>query len=210
MSLLLDTVDAVRFAQVLLQAKAVQINTKNLTHGLRARSFRSIVTIVGCCRIRSCVVRRKSLLLMAFKRHFQHAQGIAAVATAGIPYGAMLADELELPFVYVRAGAKAHGLGRQIEGQLQPKQRLVLIEDLVSTGRSALNAAAALRAAEQQLIGVVSLFSYGLPSAAKAFTAADIPLYVLCRYEDLLQVALSEGQLSDTTHKQLKHLFANE
>ncbi|HLT45800.1 MAG TPA: orotate phosphoribosyltransferase [Rubricoccaceae bacterium] len=122
---------------------------------------------------------------------------IAGTATAGIPHAAWLADRLELPMVYVRASAKGHGRGNQIEGRLDEGARVVLVEDLVSTGGSSLAAVEALRAAGAEVRAVVAVFSYGLGRAEAAFRAAGVPLFTLTDYDTLLDVARAEGRLDD-------------
>jgi orotate phosphoribosyltransferase len=114
---------------------------------------------------------------------------IAGVATAGIPQGALVAEALGLPFIYVRSTAKEHGMGNQIEGLVQPGARVVLIEDLISTGGSSLKAAEAVREAGMQVQAIVGIFNYGFPQATANFTAAKVTLYTLTNYESLLLVA---------------------
>lgn len=118
---------------------------------------------------------------------------IAGTATAGIPHAAWLADLLELPLVYVRSQPKAHGRRNQIEGRLDAGQRVVLIEDLISTGGSSLDAVAALRDAGAEVLAVLGIFTYGLPAARAAFEAAGVPLHTLTSYEVLLDVAAEAG-----------------
>lgn len=127
---------------------------------------------------------------------FPDAGMIAGVATAGIPHGVLVADQLKLPFIYVRASAKGHGLGNRIEGVLEPGQKTVVIEDLISTGGSSLEACKALREAGLEIIGLVSVFTYGFPLAAKAFEDAGIPVRSLSNYAALTSVALEQGMIS--------------
>lgn len=118
---------------------------------------------------------------------------IAGTATAGIPHAALLADRLDLPLVYVRAKPKGHGRGNRIEGPLGDGQRVVVVEDLVSTGGSSLDAAAALREAGGEVLAVLAIFSYNLPRAAQAFAEAGVPLHALTDFDVLLDVAAAEG-----------------
>ena len=122
---------------------------------------------------------------------------IAGTATAGIPHAAWLADRLEKPMVYVRSSPKGHGRGNQIEGRLGEGARVVLVEDLVSTGGSSLAAVEALRAAGAEVLAVVAVFSYGLDRAEAAFRDAGVPLFTLSDYGALLDVARAEGRLDD-------------
>lgn len=121
---------------------------------------------------------------------------IAGTATAGIPHAAWLADLLELPMVYVRAAAKAHGKENLVEGRLERGQKVVLIEDLVSTGVSSVAAAKGLVSAGAELLGVVAIFSYGLETAAERFGEAGIPYRTLTSFDVLLREALERGVLT--------------
>ena len=120
---------------------------------------------------------------------------VAGTATAGIPHAAWLADRLALPMAYVRSKPKAHGRGNQIEGRVESGQGVVLVEDLVSTGGSSLEAVEALRQAGTEVAAVVAIFSYGLAVAAEAFAAADVPLHTLTTYPVLLDVASETGTI---------------
>lgn len=125
---------------------------------------------------------------------------IAGTATAGIPHAAWLADLLELPMVYVRGAAKDHGKGRRIEGLLEPGRRAVLIEDLVSTGGSSIDAAQALVEAGAELLGVAAIFTYGLGVARARFEDAGVALVTLTSFDELMDEALARGTLS-AAHK---------
>jgi orotate phosphoribosyltransferase len=120
---------------------------------------------------------------------------IAGAATAGVPWTAMVADRLKLPMAYVRPTPKNHGMGRQVEGPLAKGHQVVLIEDLISTGMSSLKCAEALRAEGADVPAVLALFSYGLPQAEAAFTAARIDLAVLSSFEVLSAEAEARGIL---------------
>lgn len=120
---------------------------------------------------------------------------ITGAATAGVPWAAMVADRLKLPMAYVRPTPKNHGMGRQVEGPMAKGHRAVLIEDLISTGMSSLKCADALRAEGAAVPAVLALFSYGLPQADAAFTAAGISLAVLSSFEVLAMEAEARGIL---------------
>lgn len=120
---------------------------------------------------------------------------IAGVATAGIAHGALLADKLEKPFVYVRASAKDHGRRNLIEGELQAGQRVLLIEDLISTGGSCLNAAEALRDAGCHVAGVLAIFQYGFARAHAAFAARNLEFQTLTDYDNLVKEAIASGYI---------------
>jgi orotate phosphoribosyltransferase len=124
---------------------------------------------------------------------FAEAEAIAGVATAGIAWGAMVADQLKLPFIYVRPKPKEHGLGNQIEGQYNPGQKIVVVEDLVSTGKSSLQVVDVLRQNEVEVIGMVSIFNYRFPQAAEAFEQAAVPIISLTDYPKLIALALKKA-----------------
>lgn len=135
----------------------------------------------------------KSELSNVIFESFPDAQVLAGVATAGIPWGAMAADQLKLPFCYVRPKPKDHGLGNQIEGDLQPGQSVLVVEDLISTGKSSLQVVEVLRAAGVQVAGMVALFTYGFPEADEAFRKAGVELLTLSNYPTLIERAKSKG-----------------
>ena len=139
---------------------------------------------------------------MIFEK-FPQADCIAGVATAGIAWGVMAADQLKLPYIYVSPKPKEHGLGNQIEGAYEQGQKVVVIEDLVSTGKSSLQVCDVLKNAGLQVVGMVSIFNYGFPEAANAFSIAGIPLFSLSSYEVLINLAVQKGQVSDNQLKSL-------
>ena len=120
---------------------------------------------------------------------------VSGTATAGIAHGALLADRLGLPFSYVRASAKGHGKENRIEGRVEPGQRVVVVEDLVSTGGSVLSAAAALRDAGAEPVAAFAVFTYGFPEADAAFSDAGLPLHTLTDFQTLARVAQETGAL---------------
>lgn len=124
---------------------------------------------------------------------FPEADMLAGVATAGIAWGAMAADQLKLPYIYVRPKPKEHGLGNQIEGYYEPGQKVVVIEDLISTGKSSLQVVDVLRQANIEVVGMVSIFTYGFAVAEKAFEASGVPYRSLTNYSNLIQLALEKG-----------------
>ena len=130
---------------------------------------------------------------------------VAGTATAGIPHAAWLAERLDLPMAYVRSKPKGHGRGNRIEGRVEAGQHLVLVEDLISTGGSSLQAVSALREADARVEAVLAIFSYGLPQAAMRFKEARLPLHVLTTFDTLLDVARAQGRLA---HGAIEHLHA--
>lgn len=129
---------------------------------------------------------------------------VAGVATAGIPHGVLLADVLEKPFVYVRSGAKDHGRRNQIEGELKSGQRVLVVEDLISTGGSCLLAVDALRDAGAEVVGVLAIFQYGFDKADIAFEAKGVGFKTLTNYDALVQEAARSGYVSESDLNTLK------
>ncbi|GAB3660973.1 orotate phosphoribosyltransferase [Echinicola sediminis] len=145
----------------------------------------------------------KGQLVEAIKANFPEAEGIAGVATAGIPQGALIAEEMSLPFIYVRSKAKGHGMENMIEGKVVPGQKVVVIEDLVSTGGSSLKAVEALKASGFEVLGMAAIFTYGFDVAKKNFEEAGIKLVCLSDYEAMLPQAVADSYASDEDLKSL-------
>ncbi len=135
----------------------------------------------------------KSEMCSVIFERFPEAEVLAGVATAGIAWGAMAADQLKLPYIYVRPKPKEHGLTNQIEGVFEKGQKVLVIEDLISTGKSSLQVCEVLKAAGAEVIGMVSIFTYGFEVAEKAFTDAGIPYCSLTNYHILIGLALEKG-----------------
>ncbi len=128
---------------------------------------------------------------------FREAEILAGVATAGIAWGAMAADQLKLPYIYVRPKPKEHGLSNQIEGVFEKGQKVLVIEDLISTGKSSLQVCEVLKAAGAEVIGMISIFTYGFEIAEEAFKDANIPYQSLTNYQTLISLALEKGIIAD-------------
>ncbi len=129
--------------------------------------------------------------------NFPEAEAIAGVATGAIAQGALVADMLNLPYVYVRSSPKDHGLENLIEGDLRQGQKVVVVEDLVSTGKSSLKAVEAVRNAGSEVVGMVALFTYGFPVAEKNFEEAGVKLLTLSNYNTMLEVALKTNYITE-------------
>lgn len=129
---------------------------------------------------------------------------IAGVATGAIAHGALVADLLQLPFIYVRSGAKEHGLGNQIEGHFEKGQKVVVIEDLISTGGSSLGAVKALREAGCEVLGMIAIFTYGFKKATDAFASESCRLDTLSNYGVLVETAVPSGYITDDDVETLK------
>lgn len=135
----------------------------------------------------------KEQLAALARQLYPEATVVAGVATGAIAQGALVAEELGLPFVYVRPKPKDHGMGNQIEGELQEGARVLVIEDLISTGGSSLKAVEALRAAGAEVLGMLASFTYGFPVAEEAFAQAGVTLTTLSNYEAVLKVGVETG-----------------
>ena len=141
----------------------------------------------------------KSELCNVIFEQFEEAEVVAGVATAGIAWGAMAADQLKLPFIYVRSKPKDHGLGNQIEGFLDEGKKIIIVEDLISTGKSSLQVAEILRDKNAEVLGMVSIFNYGFDVAADAFKNANLPFESLTNYIALIELAKEKNLITEET-----------
>lgn len=136
-------------------------------------------------------------LAALIKEKFPETEVVAGTATAGIPHAAWVSDILDLPMVYIRSKAKAHGKGKQIEGKVEKGQKVVVVEDLISTGGSVINAVESLREAGCEVLGVVAIFTYELPKGNEMLGEAEITAYSLTDYTSLLDVAKQKGYIEE-------------
>lgn len=143
-------------------------------------------------------------LTKLIKEKFADFDVIAGVATGAIAQGALIADELEMPYVYIRSAAKDHGMGNLIEGDIKPGQKVVVVEDLISTGGSSLKAVEAVRQAGCEVVGMVAIFTYGFPLAEEKFNEAGVTLYTLSNYNAVLEAAAETGYISNEDIETLK------
>lgn len=132
------------------------------------------------------------------RNKYPDAEVIAGVATGAIAHGVLVAELLNLPFIYVRSAPKGHGLENLIEGDLKPGQKVVVIEDLVSTGGSSLKAAQAISEYGADVLGMVAIFSYGFPQAAESFAKAGLQLTTLSKYDVLIKTAIENGEICES------------
>jgi len=188
--------DAKLVAEKLLQVNAVKLNVREpytWASGWKSPIYCDNRKVLSFPFIRDFI---KSELCNAVFTKFPDAELLAGVATAGIAWGAMAADQLKLPFIYVRAKAKEHGTGSQVEGFYEKGQKTVVIEDLVSTGKSSLQVVDVLNNSGLQVMGMVSIFTYGFPVATEAFKKYQIPYHSLTNYTALLDLAIERGTVS--------------
>lgn len=151
----------------------------------------------------------KSEMCNLIFQSYKDAEMLAGVATAGIAWGAMVADQLKLPFIYVRPKPKEHGLGNQIEGFYETGKKVVIIEDLISTGKSSLQVAEVLKNAGLQIEGMVSIFNYGFKEAKDSFKNANIYLRALTDYDSLITLAIEKSYVSESDQNTLLNWRAN-
>jgi len=188
--------DAKVVAEKLLQVNAVKLNIKEpftWASGWKSPIYCDNRRILSFPFIRDYI--KSELCNIVFEK-FPDAELLAGVATAGIAWGAMTADQLKLPYIYVRPKPKEHGLGNQIEGYHEKGQKTVVIEDLVSTGKSSLQVVDVLKAAGLNVIGMVSIFTYDFPVASAALQEAGLEYYSLTGYPSLVKLAIDKGIIS--------------
>ena len=192
-------------AEYLLQINAIKLNPKNpfiWASGWRSPIYCDNRIALSFPRIRTFLA---DSLTEKIKSQYGEQIVIAGVATGAIGIGILVAQQLELPFIYVRPEPKKHGRKNQIEGQLTKGQKVVVIEDLISTGKSSLNAVVALQEAGADVLGMWALFTYGFETSKAAFQKANINLQTLCDYQTLVESALHKGTISDEQAKNLQN-----
>jgi orotate phosphoribosyltransferase len=180
-------------AEKLLQTNAVRLSPEQpftWASGWKSPIYCDNRKVLSFPYIRDFI--KSEMCNLIFER-YPDADILAGVATAGIAWGAMAADQLKLPYMYVRPKPKEHGLGNQIEGSYEAGQKVVVIEDLISTGKSSLQVVDVLKAAGLEVLGMVSIFTYGFPVAEEAFAKAEVPFQSLTNYNQLVQLALEKG-----------------
>lgn len=191
------------FASKLLEIKAIKLQPQNpftWASGWKSPFYCDNRKTLSFTDVRSYV---KLELAHAILAHFPQATAVAGVATGAIAQGAMVADELNMPFCYVRSKAKDHGMGNLIEGELPVGAKVVVVEDLISTGGSSLKAVEALRQAGFEVVGMVASYTYGFAVAEEAFAQAGVKLVTLTDYEHVVERALETGYIQDSDVEQL-------
>ena len=187
-----------------MQSKAIKLEPANpftWASGWKSPIYCDNRRTLSFPKIRSII---RDALVQTIREYYPDAEVIAGVATGAIAQGALVADAMGIPFVYVRSSAKGHGLGNQVEGYLEPGKKVVVVEDLISTGGSSLSAVEVLRQAGNPVLGMVAIFTYGFPLAVENFAKADCQLHTLTNYNELLQLALDSGYIQPEQLNTLK------
>jgi len=187
---------AATVAQKLLQIKAIKLSPQSpftWASGIQSPIYCDNRIILSYPEVRNYIKQA----LASCAQEFDNFDKVAGVATAGIAHGALLADALNLPFVYVRSKAKGHGRKNLIEGELKGTERVLVVEDLISTGGSALKAVEAVKETGASVVGVLAIFSYGFTKAQLAFDAADCPFKTLSNYSVLINEALKTNYVQE-------------
>lgn len=203
--MILEKDKALKIADFLLQIKAIKLNpTQPFTwsSGMKSPIYCDNRKTLSFPSIRTAI---RQTFSDQIKKKFGGVDVIAGVATGGIAIGALVAEEMGLPFIYVRSSAKGHGLGNLIEGEYRSGQRVVVIEDLISTGGSSLKAVEALREAKCNVLGLAAIFSYGFKIAEKNFEKAKCPYFTLSNYAILVEKAEKENYVSEQELASLKN-----
>ncbi len=184
-------------AAYLLDCQAVKINLKEpyiWASGWKSPIYTDNRVTLSYPQVRTYI---KNQLISLIVNNFPTVECIAGVATGGIPQGALTADEIGVAFVYVRAEPKGHGLKNLIEGHVSPGQKVVVVEDLISTGKSSLRAVNALLEEGADVLGMVSVFTYGFPEAWASFEKAGVKCFPLTDYLSLISTALAKGLIQE-------------
>ena len=192
------------FARKLLEVKAVKLQPNEpftWASGWKSPIYTDNRKTLSYPELRTMV---KLALTHMILEQFPEAEAVAGVATGAIAQGALVADELNLPYVYVRPKPKDHGMGNQIEGKLPEGAKVIVVEDLISTGGSSLKAVDALRKAGFEVVGMVASYTYGFPVAEEAFRAAGVKLLTISDYEHVVAEAVATGYIAANDEELLK------
>ncbi|MDA7731157.1 orotate phosphoribosyltransferase [Flavobacteriaceae bacterium] len=207
--MVLNKYTAKKTAELLLQIKAIKLNSKNpftWASGWKSPIYCDNRIILSHPQIRIFV---KEQIVKQIEELYGKPDVIAGVATGAIGIGMLVADMMNLPFIYVRPNSKKHGRKNQIEGQYSKSQKVIVIEDLISTGNSSLMAVDALREEELIVKGMISIFTYGFDVSYSNFKSKNVELYTLSSYDFLLEQALDINYISDSEFKTLKEWKKN-
>lgn len=202
---MIDKEISAKIAKYLLEVQAVKLSPDKpftWTSGLLSPIYCDNRVTLSFPEVRTYI---RDAFVEAISENYSQVEYIAGVATAGIAQGALVAEALELPYIYIRPEPKKHGMKNSVEGYLKPKANVLLIEDLVSTGKSSLAAVENLRNSGGNAIGLLSVFTYGFADAYARFVDADCKYISLCSYNDLLEEALKTGYLTPDSKNELEN-----
>lgn len=188
---------AKEIAKALLDIEAVSLSPNDLytwSSGIKSPIYCDNRVTLGYPLVRNAI---RDGLARLIDEHFSEVEIVSGTATAGIPHAAYISEKMELPMNYVRSKSKSHGKHNQIEGAKSEGKKVVVVEDLISTGGSSVTAVEALKEAGADVLGVVAIFTYGLKKADDTFQKAGIPFYTLSNYNELIEVAREEGKISE-------------
>ena len=184
-------------AKSLLDIEAVSLSPSEMftwSSGIKSPIYCDNRVTLGYPEVREAI---RDGLIQLIEKHFPDVEVVSGTATAGIPHAAYISDKMSLPMNYVRSKSKSHGKQNQIEGAFSNNKKVVVVEDLISTGGSSITAVNALREAGADVLGVVAIFTYGLSKADEMFNDAKVPFYTLSHYDELIEVAQAEGKISE-------------
>ena len=201
--------ESAKLAKFLLEIKAVKLSPQQpftWTSGIKSPIYCDNRTVLSYPEVRNFVAES---LAARVKEAFPTVDRLAGIATAGIAHGVLAADRLDMSYCYVRPEPKKHGLKNQVEGHMEAGDKVVLVEDLISTGKSSLQAVQGVCNEGAEVIGLVALFTYGFESAKARFEAEGIPVITLSNFDTLCEVAASEGYISPEELENVKR-FAQD
>ena len=187
-----------KIAKLLLQIKAIKLNTENQftwSSGKKSPIYCDNRLTLSYPKIRNFIINN---LTSVSKEIFTDINLIAGVATAGIPHGALIAHKMNLPFIYVRSNEKKHGRKNKIEGEINTNNKVLIVEDLISTGNSSLNAARSLQMAGCEISGIISIFNYNFKSTEDRIKKHKFNCISLCNFNDLIEEAKKENYITES------------
>lgn len=196
-------------AKNLLKIKAVSLSPEQpftWASGIKSPIYCDNRLVLSYIEERAAVIRE---MVRIIKEKFPGCESLMGTATAGIPHASICAWEMGLPTGYIRSKAKEHGKGKQIEGYYYPGMKVVVVEDLISTGGSSLQAVEAAREAGCEVLGLVAIFTYSLEKAKQAFAEAGVTYYTLSNYEELVEAAIEENYIEESSLRKLQKFQKN-
>ncbi len=196
-------------AKNLLKIKAVSLSPEQpftWASGIKSPIYCDNRLVLSYIEERAAVIRE---MVRIIKEKFPECESLMGTATAGIPHASICAWEMGLPTGYIRSKAKEHGKGKQIEGYYYPGMKVVVVEDLISTGGSSLQAVEAAREAGCEVLGLVAIFTYSLEKAKQAFAEAGVTYYTLSNYEELVEAAIEENYIEESSLRKLQKFQKN-